>query len=261
MVQTCHIAAQGLGDFFGNSPYISPMSKTDNTHPDLIRDDILDAALKIAPFEGWTSLTLKRAAREAGYPDGSEELYFEGGIADVLDVWSNRLNSQAEINIAKLDLKTLKIRERVTQGVLARLEVIGKHEEAARRASSRLILPDLAATGVKQIWQTADMIWRAIGDTSTDANYYSKRAILSSVIGSTLPVWLSDQSDGKSQGRAFLDDRIENVMAFEKLKWRIKSATQDIPNPAEILGQIRYGGLEMLSRPKRGRTRRRRYSR
>ena len=236
------------------------------SEPDKTREAILEAALKIARFEGWTGLTLKRAVRDAGYPQGTDELYFEGGISELLDFWAARLNLQAEAEIAKLDLETLKIRERVTQGVLARLEAFGVHEEAARRASSRLILPDLAATGVKQIWQAADMIWRAIGDTSTDANYYSKRAILSSVIGSTLPIWLADQSDDKAEGRAFLDARIENVMGFEKLKWQVKSKTKDLPNPAEILGQIRYGGLETLlqskfSRPKRGRARRRRYSR
>jgi len=103
---------------------------------------------------------------------------------------------------------------------------------------------------LKQIWQAADIIWRAIGDTSTDVNYYSKRAILSSVIGSTLPVWLADHSDEKTQGRAFLDARIENVMSFEKMKWQVKSKTKDFPNPAEILGQIRYGGLELFTHQK-----------
>lgn len=237
------------------------MTETEQTGPDQTRNAILDAALKIAPFEGWTKLTLKRAVKDAGYPDGTDELYFEGGVGDLLNFWSDRLNAQAESEIAKLDLETLKIRELVTQSVLARLNAIGPNEEAARRASSRLVLPDLAATGVKQIWQAADMIWRAIGDTSTDANYYSKRAILSSVIGSTLPVWLSDQSDEKTRGQEFLNARIENVMSFETLKWRVKSKTKDLPNPAEILGQFRYGGLDILSRPKRGRARRRRYSR
>ena len=105
------------------------------------------------------------------------------------------------------------------------------------------------------------MVWRAIGDTSTDANYYSKRTILSSVIGTTLPVWLSDQSDDKAAARTFLDARIANVMEFEKLKWRVKGLTQNIPEPAEILGQLRYGGLETFARRKKGRARRRRYSR
>lgn len=229
--------------------------------PDQIRDALLKAALKIAPFEGWTTLTLKRAAREAGYPEGTDELYFEDGVGDLLTHWSAALDLEAEQQIKLLDLPALKIRERVTQSVLARLEVFGANEEAARRASSRLVLPDLAATGLKQIWQSADMIWRAIGDTSTDANYYSKRAILSSVIAATLPVWLADQSDDKVKAKTFLDARIANVMSFETFKWKIKGATKDLPNPAEILGQLRYGGIDMLTRPKRGRARRRRYSR
>jgi len=216
--------------------------------PDDIRTAILKAALKIAPFEGWTRLTLKRAVRDAGFPEGSDELYFENGVADILDFWSDDLNSKTEAGLNEL-------------GVLLRLQAIGTHEEAARRASARLILPDLASTGIGQLWTSADTIWRAIGDTSTDANYYSKRAILSSVIGATLPVWLSDQSDDKAAARAFLTARIENVMSFEKLKWRVKNATKNMPEPAEILGQLRYGGLDIFSRPKKGRARRRRYSR
>lgn len=231
------------------------------SQPDKIRDGILDAALKVAPFEGWTSLTLKRAVRDQGLPEGADALYFEAGIGGLLDHWATRMDGQAQVEIEALDLNALKIRERVTQGVLARLTVISEHEEAGRRASSRLILPDLAATGARQLWNSADMIWRAIGDTSTDANYYSKRVILASVIGSTLPIWLSDQSEDKSQARAFLDARIANIMSFETLKWRMKSATKDLPNPAEMLGQLRYGGLDMLTRPKKGRARRRRYSR
>lgn len=229
--------------------------------PDDIRDTILSAALKIAAFEGWTRLTLKRAVREAGLPEGSDELYFENGVADLLDHWSDKLNAETEAKIGQLALEDMKIRDRVTRGVLIRLEAIGRYEEAARRASSRLVLPDMATTGLRQLWSAADTIWRAIGDRSTDANYYSKRAILSSVIGATLPVWLSDQSDDKVTARAFLDARIANVMGFEKLKWRVKSATDSFPEPAEILGQLRYGGLDFLSRPKKGRARRRRYSR
>ena len=225
------------------------------------RDAILKAALKIAPFEGWTNLTLKRAIRDAGLPEGSDELYFENGVSDLLDYWSDALNTRTAQDIEKLDLSALKIRERVTQGVLLRLEAIGPHEEAGRRASSRLILPDLAAKGVQQIWSAADTIWRAIGDSSTDSNYYSKRVILSSVIGTTLPIWLSDQSDDKAAASAFLDNRIQNVMEFEKFKWRVKSFTKNMPEPAEILGQLRYGGTDLFTRPKKGRARRRRYSR
>ena len=46
------------------------------SRPDEIRDAILQAALKIAPFEGWTNLTLKRAVRDAGLPDGAEAVSY-----------------------------------------------------------------------------------------------------------------------------------------------------------------------------------------
>ena len=231
------------------------------TQVDKKRDLILEAALKIAPFEGWTDLTVKRAAREAGLETGAQSLYFEKGLAELLDYWADKLDNETATQIAALDLSEMRIRDRITQSVLIRLQALSVHEEAARRASTRLVLPDLAATGLGQLWRSADTIWTAIGDTSTDANYYSKRTILAGVIGATLPVWLSDTDPDKLKARDFLDDRIANVMSFEKLKGQVRSATKDLPNPAELLGQLRYGGFEAFNRPKKGRARRRRYSR
>lgn len=229
--------------------------------PDTQRRALLEQALKIAPFEGWTQSTLNKAEREASLTKGSASLYFPNGVMDMLDFWAADLDAQAAKKIALMDIATMKIRDRVTQGVLARLEGFGPHEEAARRASSRLAIPDGFGTGMKQIWNSADMIWRAIGDTSTDANFYSKRTILSGVIASTIPIWLSDNDPDKARARAFLDDRIANVMQFEKLKWQMKSATKDLPNPAEILGALRHGGITNLRKKPTGRQRRRRYSR
>lgn len=216
------------------------------------RDQILQAALPLVAFEGWTDKMLSQAVAEAGLPDGAAELYFPEGVLDLLAYWSETLNVATEERIADLNLSEMKIRDRVTQGVLARLEVIAPHEEAARRAMSRLALPDSLLTGRMsapgQLWAMADMIWRAIGDTSTDGNFYSKRTILSGVIASTLPVWLNDEDPAKMKARAFLDARIANVMQFEKLKWQFKSATKDMPSPASVLGAIRYGGQPRFRR-------------
>lgn len=220
------------------------------------RDRILEAALSLVAFEGWTDKMLKQACADAGLPEGADDLYFPEGVLDLLTYWSEALNKEAEDRLAVVDLSSLKIRERVTQGVLARLEVITPHEEVARRAMARLAVPDsfmagrLSAPG--QLWAAADMIWRAIGDTSTDGNYYSKRTILSGVIGATLPVWLNDADPSKVKARAFLDARIANVMQFEKLKWQAKSMSENIPSPASVLGAIRYGGLPRFKRRRRG---------
>jgi len=218
---------------------------------DTAKTAILDAALKLAPFDGWNTSMLARAAEKAGLPKGAEALYFPDGVLELIGYWSAQMDASAQSKITALDLANMKIRNRVTAGVLARLEAIDGHDEAARRAGSRLALPDAIAQGTALIWASADMIWCAIGDTSTDVNFYSKRATLSAVIGSTLPVWLSTDEDDHAKGRAFLDARIANVMQFEKFKWDMKTRTKDWPNPAEVLGGLRYGKSPFKRRRRR----------
>ena len=220
---------------------------TDVSHK--ARADILAAMLPQAAFDGWTQKSLRAAVKNTDLPKGAEELYFPQGPLEVIRFWSEQINAAVETDLAELDQATMKIRDKVTAGVLSSLYAIGPHDEAARRAIARMSLPDALGQGPKQLWSAADTIWRAIGDTSTDGNYYSKRTILAGVIGSTMTVWLSEDEPQKPKARKFLDDRIANVMSFEKAKWDFKKRTANMPNPAEILGAIRYGA---------GKTRRRR---
>ncbi|WP_017931377.1 COQ9 family protein [Robiginitomaculum antarcticum] len=225
------------------------MSKT-QTKPDpskTARQSILDAALPIAAFDGWTSKTLREAVAAAGLPKGAEKLYFPSGPVELITFWTAQCDSKTAEALSDMDLASMKIRERVTQGVIARLSTTTPHRDAARRALARLSLPSAGTAGPRSLWAAADTIWRAIGDTSTDANYYSKRAVLSAVIASTNPVWLSDLSDDKADARAFLDNRIENVMQFEKVKARARKFTGAVPNPAGILGRLRHGGARKRS--------------
>lgn len=220
--------------------YIQSMTDAQNPS-DKAQRDILDAALRHVPFDGWTSKALRAAVRDAGLPEGAEELYFPGGALDVVRFWAQISDEAAAAHLATLDLENMKIRDKVTEGVKARLRAIGPHEEAARRAVSRLSLPTAAGQGAAQLWASADTIWRAIGDTSTDVNYYSKRTILSGVIGTSTMSWLSDETPEKGKALAFLDARIANVMQFEKAKWAAKKRMNAMPNPAEVLGRLRFG--------------------
>ncbi|WP_026942762.1 COQ9 family protein [Hellea balneolensis] len=214
------------------------------------RVDILNAMLPKAAFDGWTQKSLRAAVKNTDLPKGAEELYFPDGPLEVIRFWSEQMNKNIESSLAELDQSEMKIRDKVTAGVLAAMYAIGPHEEAARRALSRLTLPGSLGQGPRQLWSAADTIWRAIGDTSTDGNYYSKRTILAGVIASTLTVWLSDEEPQKPKARKFLDDRIANVMSFEKAKLNFKKRTANVPNPAEILGVLRYGGRK--NRRRRG---------
>ena len=78
-----------------------------------------------------------------------------------------------------------------------------------------LLLPANAALGARLLWRSADALWRWAGDTATDENHYSKRAILSEILASTLALRLAH---GAEAAEAHLDRRIAQVMAFEKWK-------------------------------------------
>ena len=182
-----------------------------------------------------------RACADAGIDKGQARLACPRGSLDLIVRWSRRLDRAVVAAVRDADIKSMKIRERVRFGVMARLEAIGTHEEAARRARSRLMLPDAASEAPQLLWATADTIWRAIGDTSTDVNFYSKRTILAGVYGSTLSSWLNEADTEKQEAQAFLDRRIQNVMDFEKTKANIAKLTAELPDLAGLLGKLRHG--------------------
>ncbi len=205
------------------------------------RAHILKAALSHIPFDGWTGKTLAAAVADTELPKGSEELYFPGGPLELISYWSEQGDKAALTKINARGLSNMRIRDKITECVWIRLSEMEGQEQAARRAMSRLAMPDALGQGPGQLWQSADMIWRAIGDTSTDGNYYSKRVILSGVIGSSIMAWLTDDTDDKSKARAFLEARIENVMQFEKAKFSLRKQREKWPDPAKVAGRLRYG--------------------
>ncbi len=206
-----------------------------------VRVDILQAMLPIVVFDGWNQKSLRASIKSINLPEGSEELYFPEGALEVIRFWHDQMNEFVRSNLESLNKSEMKIREQVTAGVLSALESIGSNEEAMRRAIIRLSLPDAAVQGPTYLWSLADSIWRAIGDRSTDYNYYTKRTILAGVLGSTITVWISDSDQNKVKTKLFLDARISNVMSFEKSKFKIVEKINNIPNFAEILGRLRYG--------------------
>jgi ubiquinone biosynthesis protein COQ9 len=138
------------------------------------------------------------------------------------------------------DLSAMRFRDRIAAAVRFRLETADK--EAVRRAVALFALPTHAAEGAGLVWQTASLIWEALGDSSQDLNWYSKRTILSAVYSGTVLFWLGDSSPGHEESWRFLDRRIENVMGFEKLKARVRDSALGrafLDGPGRLLERIR----------------------
>ena len=99
---------------------------------------------------------------------------------------------------------------------------------------------NLPLRGPRIGWRSADHMWRLAGDTATDFNHYTKRATLGAVYGSTLLVWLDDQSEGWADTAAFLDRRIDDVMQFEKWKAAVARLGDRRLSVTRFLGRLRY---------------------
>ncbi len=180
------------------------------------KERILNAALVHVPFDGWSDATLRAAAGDSGVPLAlARALYPRGGV-DLALAYHQRGDREMIQALAVADLSALRFRDKVAQALRLRLE--GADRELVRRGSTLFSLPHHAADGARAIWGTADAIWTALGDTSDDLNWYSKRASLSAVYGSTVLFWLGDDSPDHQATWDFLDRRIEGVMRFEKAK-------------------------------------------
>jgi ubiquinone biosynthesis protein COQ9 len=201
-----------------------------------LRTAVLDAALKNAVFDGFTDKTLARAAKDAGVDSAGLARLFPQGPLSLVAVFSERADAEMEKRLAAMDLKGMKIRERIAAAVKARIEAVRPHKEAARRAAAFLTLPPHAVLGAQLVYRTVDAMWRAAGDTSTDFNFYTKRGILGAVYTSTLMRWFTDTTPDESATDQFLKDRIENVMQFEKLKAQVKQGFDRLPPLSDILG-------------------------
>jgi ubiquinone biosynthesis protein COQ9 len=172
-----------------------------------------------------------RAGEDAGADKEALARLFPDGPLSLITLFSHTADREMEAKLAALDLPAMKVRERIRVAVKARIAAIKPHKEAARRAAAFLSLPMNAALAATLLYDTVDAIWRAAGDTSTDFNFYTKRAILAGVYSTTLFRWFTDQSLDESETDAFLAARIENVMQFEKLKAQVKDVFAKMPSP------------------------------
>jgi ubiquinone biosynthesis protein COQ9 len=213
---------------------------------DMNLDELRDALAPLVPahaaFDGWGEAALALAARELGIPAGRARLAFPGGAAQMVDAWFDWIDKTMLAAFPTEKIAAMKVRDRIGGLLLFRFQTLAPHREALRRAFALLALPGNAPAGARLAWRSADRIWRLAGDTASDFNHYSKRAILIGVYGSTSLVFLDDASEDMAETRAFLDRRIEGVMRFEKAKARWKGGGPPF-SLSRFLGRLRYPAI------------------
>ena len=189
---------------------------------DPILDKLLDAALPHVAFDGWSPATFNAAVADAGIDPAVAKTACPRGAVDLAVAYHRRGDAAMVAALKEADLSNMRFRDKVAHAVLLRLQVIDD-KEAVRRGTTLFSLPHMAGDGAKLIWGTADAIWTALGDSSQDVNWYTKRMTLSGVYSSVVLYWLGDDSVDIQATDAFIDRRIDNVMQFEKFKAQAKA--------------------------------------
>ncbi|GAW36273.1 hypothetical protein RA2_03343 [Roseovarius sp. A-2] len=202
---------------------------------------LLEAAKPHVPFDGWSETTLRLAAQDADIAPGLVTAICPRGAVDLALAYHAEGDAAMLKRLEEADLSAMRFRDRIAFAVRARLEAV-EDRELVRRGTTLFSLPNHAADGAKAIWQTCDHIWTALGDTSDDVNWYTKRATLSGVYGATVLYWLGDDSEGNARTWEFLDRRIEDVMQIEKFKAKAREnrvVSGLMAGPLAFLGRVR----------------------
>lgn len=205
---------------------------------DELREMLAPVIASNAAFDGWGEDALAMAAEGMGVDVDVARLAFPGGAVDMIDAWFEHVDREMETRWPAGRLSALKVRERIQMLVEARLETTAPDREALRRAVALLATRPVTAT--RLAWRAADRMWRLAGDTATDYNHYTKRAMLVGVYGSSVTVFLGDDSEDFADTRGFLSRRIDDVMRIEKTKAAAAKRATYRPSLSRFVGRLRY---------------------
>lgn len=186
-----------------------------------IKDKITQAFIENAVFDGLDWHAVLGAAEQAGYQKEMAVAVFPDKLETVMMHFADMTDRKMLEALEGVDIENMRIRDRITLAVQKRLEILAPHKEAVKLVTVYWNVPPRQFLAGKIVWRTADRIWNWAGDTAKDYNHYTKRALLSGVLTSTMMAWLGEDGDDLKIPFAFLDRRIENVMQFGRILGKI----------------------------------------
>ncbi len=181
-------------------------------------DQLLRAALPYIGTAGWHTDVLARAARDIGLPSTQVHRLFPSGTKDLLRHFHDYADRGMLGTVGRTPgFAKKRVREKVHDAVMARLDFLTPHKAAMREALAHYACPWNTVEGVRALCHTLEAIWNAVGDTTTGTDRYSRRGALGGVYSATLLFWLNDTTPDSSATRAFLNHRIAEAIGISKV--------------------------------------------
>lgn len=194
----------------------------------------VEAMLRHVPFDGWSEVAMKTTSEELGLSASDVESLFPKGVISTVTIGSDDVDAKMEAEFMSRfagRFDEMPVHIKIRELLLIRFEILQPHKEAVRKMISFVAKRPQAELGSRLLYTTLDRIWRAAGDRSTDYNFYTKRATLAAVYGSTLLAFLDDETSNMEKTRAFLDRRLQDVA-------KIPKATKPLRTVALMVGSV-----------------------
>ena len=182
---------------------------------------------------GFKEKTLLISSKKCNISQGYLGRLFPEGISELKSFFLKDVNEKMLKKIKKCDYSKLRVRDKIFNGVIIRLEILNKNKLSVKRIlASEIDNPYIIA---KNLWNISDLIWVSAGDNSTDYNYYTKRSLLSWVYITTFLCWLNDNDKKLSKTKIFLNKRIDEVLQFGKNSGKLKSIVNNFKISKKII--------------------------
>ncbi|MDQ1078463.1 COQ9 family protein [Pseudoroseomonas cervicalis] len=197
------------------------------------RDAALRAMLPEVPRLGWSLAALRAGLAAGGQNPDAAEWLFPRGPAGMVEAWCDLADRDMAAEAAGMGLESQRIPARIRALVALRLRQQRPNKEAVRRGLALLALPWNAGAAARATARSTDAIWQAAGDTSNDLSFYTRRATLAGVYGTTLAFWLNDADPEDAATLAFLDRRLADLARLQRRPRRSAGAAGGAAGKAE----------------------------
>ena len=194
---------------------------------DITPELFVENMLHHVPFDGWSDAAMKVTADELGLSASDVAKLFPKGVVSVITVGSDDVDAKMISEfMARYEgrFDEIPVHIKIRELLLIRFEILKPHKEAVRKFMTSTAKPAHAELNLRLVYNTLDRIWRTSGDRSSNFNFYTKRATLGAVYGSTMLAFLDDDTPDMEKTRGFLDRRLQDVAMIPKMTKPLREA-------------------------------------
>jgi len=205
-------ATPGNASNSADDPATAAAPGNDSNSADDMQQKVLSTALTLVKQLGWTKNALETAATQLGLSPAIAGSFPRGPV-HLVEAFNTNCNKELRkiLSDRKEELKEMDVKKKLALLVQLRLEMLTEYLESWPDALALQAHPSEVSYSLQNYGTIADIIWRAVGDESTDFSWYTKRAALSGIYIASELALLTDKSEGYTETWKFLEKRLSEM--------------------------------------------------